>query len=83
MHGTIVAVNRNLGVIVVQTVAQSCVVLEATGLLTLTLGEQVDGDWDATDEIIVHNLSTGDQLHARVQKTNVTRSEAVGGMAII
>lgn len=83
MNGTIVAVNRNLGVVVVQTDEQNCVVLEASGLLSFTIGDEVHGDWDQPGEIVVQNQTSGDQLHARVQKTNITRSEAVGAMSFI
>ena len=83
MNGTIVAVNRNVGVIVVETDTQDCVVLKATGLVFFTVGEQVEGDWNATDQIVVKNLSSGGQINAHVQQTNATRSEAVGSMTVI
>jgi hypothetical protein len=83
MNGTIVALNRNIGVLVVQTDDKSCVVLEAPGVVTFTVGEQVQGDWNQPGKIVIENLTNGGQLHARVQKTNVTRSEAIGSMSII
>ena len=83
MNGIVVAVNRNLGVIVVETEMRKCVVLDATGLLSLTIGEELEGDWDSPGEIIVQNLTSGGQLHVQVQTSNATLSEAVGSMTVI
>lgn len=83
MNGKIVAVNRNAGVIVVETDVQNCVVLKTAGLVFFAVGEQVEGDWNGTDQIVVNNLTSGGKLHAHVQQTNATRSEAVGSMIVI
>jgi len=83
MNGKIVAVNRNVGVIVVETSAQKCVVLKTTGLVYFSVGEEVEGDWNETEQIVVKNLTSGAQIHAHVQQTNATRSEAVGSMTVI
>lgn len=82
MNGKIIAINRNLGVIVVETQTHRCVVLEATGLLAFTVGEQVDGDFEQLGDIQLHNLSTGDKVHARVQTTNVSNGDAIGTMSV-
>lgn len=82
MSGTVVAINRNLGVVVVETKAHQCVVLEATSLLPFTIGETINGAWDQPGEIVLSNPITGMHAHARVQKINATRSEAVGSMTV-
>lgn len=82
MNGTIVAVNRNLGMVVVETETQKCVVLETKGRLPFTVGEIVDGAWDQPGEIIMQNIATGEHAHATVQKTNASRSDAVGSMTV-
>ena len=82
MNGRIVAVNRNLGVLVVETATQSCVVLEAKALLSLIVGEDVDGDWNAPGQIVVQNLTSGGEFQAHVQKVNVSRGEAVGSVSL-
>ena len=82
MNGLIVAINRNLGIIVVETQTHRCVVLEASGLMPFTIGEQVEGDFDQLGEIKLQNLSTGDHVHAKVQTTNASRSDAVGSMTV-
>jgi len=81
MQGIIVAVNRNIGVVVVETSVHKCVVLETKGRITLNIGEELAGDWDMPGEIIVHNLANGDEIRAEVHKINVSRSEAVGSMS--
>lgn len=81
MQGIIVAVNRNIGVVVVETNAHKCVVLETKGRLTLNIGEELAGDWESPGEIIVHNLANGDEIRAEVHKINVSRTEAVGSMS--
>lgn len=83
MNGKIVAVNRNAGVIVVETDVQNCVVLKTAGVVYFAVGEEVEGDWNETDQIVIKNLSSGFELHAHVQQTNATRSEAVGSMIVI
>jgi len=83
MNARVVAVNRNLGVVVVQTDTHNCVVLDVDATQTFVIGEDVAGDWDQPGAIVVHNLTNGDKLSARVQKVNATRSEAVGGMSFV
>lgn len=82
MNGTIVAINRNLGAVVVETQSHQCVLLEASGLMPFTIGETIEGAWDQPGEIILQNPATGAHIYARVQKINATRSEAVGSMTV-
>jgi hypothetical protein len=82
MSGTIVALNRNLGAVVVETQTHQCVLLETSGLMPFSIGEMVEGAWDQPGEIVLHNPATGVHIRARVQKTNATRSEAVGSMTV-
>ena len=83
MNGNIVAVNRSLGVIVVETRTRKCVVLSAKGLSSLSIGAKVVGDWNAEGPLTVKCLSTGDEHPAEIISADSTRSEAVGSMAII
>lgn len=82
MHGTIVAINRNLGAVVVETQSHQCVLLETSGPMPFAIGETVQGAWDQPGEIILQNPATGAHIYARVQQTNATRSEAVGSMTV-
>lgn len=83
MNGNIVAVNRSLGVIVVETSTRKCVVLSARGLASLTIGAEVTGDWSADGDMTVTCVATGAEHPAEILSTDSTRSEAVGSMAII
>lgn len=83
MKGTVVAVNRRLGVLVVETEAHNCVVLQTRGRLTFSIGETVIGDWHVRGDITVHNLARGTDILAQVQKTGASRGEAVSSMAVI
>ncbi|MCR4376950.1 MAG: hypothetical protein NUV50_02525 [Rhodospirillales bacterium] len=82
MNGTIVAINRNLGALVVETQSHQCVVLEAPGPMPFAIGEIIEGAWDQPGEIILQNPATGAHVYARVQQTNITRSQAVGSTTV-
>lgn len=83
MNGNIVAVNRSLGVIVVETSTRQCVVLSARGLSSLTIGAQVTGDWGAEGNMTVTCVASGAEHPAEILSADSTRSEAVGSMALI
>lgn len=83
MNGNIVAVNRSLGVIVVETLTRKCVVLSAKGLSALTIGAKVTGDWAADGEMTVTCVESGTEHPAEILLADSTRSEAVGSMALI
>jgi hypothetical protein len=83
MKGIIVAANRTLGVFVVETDNQQCVVLETTSHLPLSIGEELDGDWDAAGHIIVHHPSSDETFNVRVRQTEGSRHDAIGSVAVI
>lgn len=84
MKGKIIAANRNLGVIAVETEGNSCIVFEVSGLFAggINVGEEIEGDWSNAGEVVLNNLVSGDTIQARVQRQGVSRSEAVGSLSI-
>lgn len=83
MNAIIVAANRTLGVFVVETDDNQCVVLEASGKLSLSIGETLDGDWNAIGEITVRHPSSGEMLIVRIRPTDGSRSDAISSIAVI
>lgn len=83
MNGHIVAVNRSLGVIVVETLTRRCIVLSARGLASLNIGAEVTGDWGADGNMTVTCVATGFNHPAKILLADSTRTEAVGSMAVI
>ncbi len=83
MKGTIVAINRHLGAVVVETENHKCVVLETMGRLNADIGDQILGNWSERGNTTLENITRGDQMHMNLQDTNISRSEAVGRMTII
>lgn len=83
MKGTIVAINRQLGAVVVETVDKTCAVLETLGRLNAEVGDEIDGDWSETGSAQIENLTRGSQMHMTLQTTGISRSEAVGRMTVL
>ena len=81
--GTVVAVNHGLGIFVIETGKGDCIVLEAAGRLAIKVGDTVNGDWLAPDFIKVSNVTQNCDTHAKVQKSAVSRGEAISSMAVI
>ena len=84
MQGKVVAANRNLGVIVVETDGDGCVIFEVSGMQIagVSVGEVVEGDWAGASEVLLNNASNGNTIQARVQRAGVGRSEAIGSASI-
>lgn len=83
MKGIIVAANRTLGVFVVETGNQQCVVLETPSNLSLSIGEELSGDWNATGDIAVHHPGSGETISVRVRPTDGSRHDAISAVAVI
>lgn len=86
---TVVAVNHNLGIFVIDTSATDaansncCIVLESNGRLSIDVGDTLSANWAADDFILVKNLTQNSELRAKVQRSAVSRGEAVSSMAVI
>lgn len=83
MKGTIVAVNHQLGAIVVESADQKCMVLETIGRLTAKVGDEIEADWSQLGSILVENLSQNTQAQMMLQTANVSRNEAIGRMTVL
>lgn len=83
MKGTIVAVNHQLGAIVVESADQKCMVLETIGRLTAKVGDEIEADWSQLGRILVDNLSQNTQVQMMLQTVNVSRNEAIGRMTVL
>ena len=83
MKGSIIAANRNLGVVVVQTPDDGCVVIASPSILSLKVGDEIEGNMGNVGEALVMNVTTGEQVTVHIQETGVPRGEAVGTMAVI
>lgn len=85
MHGTVIAVSRNLGVVVVQTGDGGCAVLEVRGLLTtpLSVGDRIEGERGEYGAITLSLPAQGEVLSARIDDEGLTRSEAVSRVSIL
>ena len=53
MKGTVVAVNRQLGAVVVETPGNQCMVLETLGRITAEIGDEISGDWSEAGSKII------------------------------
>jgi len=82
-NGTVVAVNHNLGIFVVEAADATCMILEAVGRLAIDVGDTVNADWPAPDFINVANLSQNCEMQAKVQRTGTSRGDAISSMAVI
>lgn len=83
MKGTIVAINRQLGAVVVETENHKCVVLETYGRISADIGDHIEGDWSEVGSKTVENITRGDQMQMTLQDTGISRSEAVGRMTVL
>lgn len=86
---TVVAVNHNLGIFVIDTSKtdapeqEGCIILESNGRLSIDVGDTLSADWGANDFILVSNLTQDSELRAKVQRSDVSRGEAISSMAVI
>lgn len=83
MKGTIVAVNHQLGAIVVELEGQKCAVLETIGRLVAKVGDEIDADWSQLGSILVQNLTQSTQSQMMLQTLNMSRNEAIGRMTVL
>ena len=83
MKGIIVAANRTLGVFVIETDDQQCLVLETPSNLSLSIGEELNGDWHATGDIPAHHPNSGETITVRVRPTDGSRHDAISAVAVI
>lgn len=83
MKGKIVAVNHQLGAIVVELADRKCAVLETIGRLSAKVGDQIEADWSELGSILVDNLTQSTQSQMVLQTVNETRSEAIGRMTVL
>lgn len=83
MKGTIVAINRQLGAVVVETQDHKCVLLETLGRLSADIGDEIEGDWSELGSKLVENITRGGQIQMTLQNNNISRNEAVGRMTVL
>lgn len=82
-NATVVAVNHSLGIFVIEAKKDDCAILETNGRIALNVGDIVNADWSAPDFINVTNATQNCDMRARVQRSDVTRGEAISSMAVI
>jgi len=83
MKATIVAINRQIGALVVETEERKCAVLETYGRLNADIGDEMEGDWSEPGSKLINNVTRGDQLRITLQDNNMSRNEAVGRMTVL
>lgn len=83
MKGTIVAINRQLGALVVETLAHKCMVLETLSRVNAEVGDEIEGDWSEVGSTRINNLTKGTQMQIVLQTIGVSRNEAVGRMTVL
>lgn len=83
MNGTIVAINRQLGTLVVETIDKKCAVLETFGRITANIGDQIEGEWTPSGAFPVNNVTSGERMNMTLQDADISRYEAVGRMTVI
>jgi len=83
MNGTIVAINRQLGTLVVETIDKKCAVLETFGRITANIGDQIEGEWIPSGPFSVNNVTSGERMNMTLQDADISRYEAVGRMTVI
>jgi len=83
MKGTIVAINRQLGALVVETVGHKCMVLETLSRVYAEVGDEIEGDWSEVGSTLINNVTKGTQMQTVLQTIGVSRNEAVGRMTVL
>lgn len=83
MRGTIVAINRHLGTVVVETADRRCAVLETYGRITAEIGDAIDGDWSMPGSLTVTNLTRDDEMQMTLQHADISRNEAIASTTVI
>ena len=83
MRGTIVAINRHLGTVVVETEDKKCAVLETYGRISADVGDAIEGDWAMSGPLTVTNVTRASEMQMTLQNGDITRSEAIATTTII
>lgn len=83
MKGTIVAINRQLGAVVVETQEHKCAVLDTMGRLNADVGDEIEGDWTERGSKLIENITRGNQMQMTLQDVGISRNEAVGRMTVL
>lgn len=82
MKGSVIAANRNLGMLVVKHEAGGYVLLTSANIFALNVGDQVEGEWARAGETVMLNATTGHQVHVHVEQFDLSQGEAIGALSM-
>ncbi|MBL4614018.1 MAG: hypothetical protein JKY27_03990 [Magnetovibrio sp.] len=83
MKGIVVAINHQLGTLVVETPQHRCAILDTLGRISADIGDEMDGDWAERGKKLIDNITQGNQMQMTLQEVGISRNEAVGRMTVL